>query len=199
MAKALIIVDVQNDFLPGGALGVADGDQIIPVITNIAKNYDYVLGTMDWHPQNHFSFSPEPEFKDGSWPAHCVQDTDGAKITTDFPRDFFDAVFRKGYLSQIEAYSGFDGIELATTKKLNEWLKEHDVTEVHVVGLAFDYCVKATALDAVKNGYFTYLLLDATRAVDPVAVANQKLIQDLLDAGVYVSHSDFVAPDPVEG
>lgn len=187
MKRALIIVDVQYDFLPGGALGVTGGDEILPVIRKIADNYDFVIATQDWHPKDHISFSEEPMYQDYSWPVHCVQNTQGAMLSQTVPG--LNALFRKGADKDLEAYSGFDGFN-NDGLSLNEWLAMNDVREVDVVGLALDYCVKATALDAEMSGFKTHVLLDATRSVNPEK--DNELIQELTNKGVFVTHSELL-------
>lgn len=181
--NALIIVDVQNDFLPGGALGVTLGDKIIPLINRLAPEFHYVVTTQDWHWIDHCSFSEHPEYRDGSWPKHCVQNTYGAELAKGLPKA--DAHFLKGYDSDREAYSGFDGGEAVTGSSLHDWLRERHVKNVTVVGLALDYCVKATALDAAKHGYKTTVALSATRPVNDKTGAEAEA--DLLAAGVRLS------------
>lgn len=172
MKRALIIVDVQHDFLPGGALGVSDGDQVIPAITEAVKTegYDYVVLTKDAHPADHVSFAKgEPEYRDGSWPAHCVSGTHGAEIFPEIAK-LGDVMFRKGYLDE-EAYSGFDGTARDEDRKtdvyLADWLKFRRVEQVDIVGLATDYCVRATAIDSAAAGFPTRVLLKGVRGVAP--------------------------------
>lgn len=171
--RALVIVDVQHDFLPGGALGVEDGNAIIPNILRHARegNYDVTVTTQDWHPGNHVSFAKgEPEYRDGSWPAHCVAGTPGAELHPDIEALGAPKV-RKGY-GDVEAYSGFDGALSGTRKdggdqSLADYLRDRGITDVDVVGIATDYCVKATAIDAAKNGFETRVLLDSVAGVAP--------------------------------
>lgn len=184
MSTALIIVDVQRDFLPGGALAVPDGHQVIPVLEDFSSllAIDHVVLTRDWHPANHMSFSDDPEFVDGSWPSHCVQNTPGADI--DHHLDKFVRVapwFSKGTNPTVEAYSGFDGVS-DSGGSLLEYLRGCEVETVYIGGLALDYCVKATALDAVEYGFETIVLIDGTRPV--TYETGLQAAVEMADAGV---------------
>ncbi len=153
--KALIIVDVQNDFCPGGALAAPDGDQVVPVINQLVDHFDYVLASKDWHPSDTVHFQ--------KWPVHCVAGTPGAEFHPQLRTDKIDQVLLKGTDNKDDGYSAFE----ATNVDLAQWLKEHDVEEVYVTGLTTEYCVKSTALDAAKNGFKTYVIRDAVRPVNP--------------------------------
>jgi len=153
---ALIVVDVQNDFCPGGALAVQGGDQIIEIVNRMARDYELVVATRDWHPPDHGSFAE----RGGPWPIHCVQGTEGAELHSGVERENLDVVIDKGQDPATEGYSGFEGTEL------ERLLRERGVDRVHVVGLALDVCVKNTALDARRAGFETVVHLDATRAVN---------------------------------
>lgn len=177
MKKALVIVDVQNDFCPGGSLAVTDGDKIIPGINNIMKDYDLVILTQDWHPENHKSFASQ--WNDNNvfdvvklngvdqvlWPDHCVQYTNGAdfhpdlKITEDMP------IFTKGENVEVDSYSGFYDNDHKSGTGLAEYLKQEKVNAVDVCGLATDFCVKFTALDAKAEGFETTLLKDLCKGI----------------------------------
>lgn len=168
MKKALIIVDVQNDFLPGGALGVDGGYDVIPAIQDAVDHggYDVIVTTQDWHPADHVSFVDPPEFRDGSWPAHCVQDTRGSKLHPAIAQIDAERFF-KGE-GKVEAYSGFDGHSLPVLGErtdLATYLRREGVERIDVVGLATDYCVRATALDGKDNGFDTRVLLAGVRGV----------------------------------
>lgn len=154
---ALIIVDVQNDFCPGGALAVAAGDEVVPILNRLAPRFGTVVATQDWHPTDHRSFAAQG----GPWPTHCVADTPGAELHPTLDRRPIDLVIQKATTAQDEAYSGFDGTGLASQ------LRQRGVQRVYVAGLALDYCVDATALDARQAGFETYVIRDATRAVFP--------------------------------
>lgn len=187
MTTALIITDLQYDFLPGGPLAVTGGDEIVPEINRLSKEYDLVVATQDWHPYNHGSFASQHEdsqlFEMGElagtpqvfWPDHCVQGTPGAELTRELDQERVEAIFRKGMDPEIDSYSAFfDNGHLKATG-LEGYLKGRGVSEVHVCGLAADYCVWFTAKDAISLGFETVILLDAVRAIDPVGFEKIKL------------------------
>lgn len=195
--KALIIVDIQNDFLPGGALAVKDGEQIIPLVNRLQRKFGLVVATQDWHPKDHGSFAGSRNKAVGEkirlsgleqilWPDHCVQDTIGADFAAKLHTDRIDRVFRKGTDKQIDSYSGFfdNGHKKATG--LESYLKEKGVAEVHIVGLATDYCVKFTALDAVSLGFKTAVVLPACRGVDLNKGDVQKAVEEMEKNGVCI-------------
>lgn len=188
MKRALIVVDVQHDFLPGGALAVPQGDDVIETIRRIAgsKIYDTVLATQDWHPANHCSFDEHPLFEDGSWPAHCVAGTEGAEIHPRI-REVVKGTFRKGFDAEREAYSGFEAAGLDAA------LRTVGIETVDVVGLAEDFCVKATALDAARLGFQTNVILGATRAV--TETGEQDAEGELIAAGVELIYPCIVCKD----
>ncbi|MCB1100330.1 MAG: bifunctional nicotinamidase/pyrazinamidase [Verrucomicrobiae bacterium] len=162
--NALIVVDVQNDFLPGGALAVADGDAVIPVINRLMGEHDFVVATQDWHPADHGSFAANhPAANPGEvidlnghdqilWPVHCVQGSIGAEFAGKLDEHKFDAIFQKGTNPEIDSYSGFYDNGRRKSTGLAEWLRDRGVTHVTVVGLATDYCVRFTAEDAASEG-----------------------------------------------
>jgi nicotinamidase/pyrazinamidase len=174
--EALIVVDVQNDFCPGGALAVPDGDQVVEPVNELASRVPFVVATRDWHPPDHSSFKEQG----GPWPVHCVRDTPGAQLHPNVRRDQLDEVVDKGQAPDVEGYSGFEGTEL------ERLLREHDVDTVHVAGLALDYCVKATALDARRAGWNVVLHRDATRAVEMEPGDGERAVEELRSAGVEV-------------
>jgi nicotinamidase/pyrazinamidase len=180
---ALIVVDVQVDFCPGGALPVSEGDRIVPGINRILPLFRRVVYTRDWHPANHCSFSAKPEFVDGSWPLHCVQDTPGATFHPDLvvPRDAW--IVGKAMDPARESYSDFDGTNLARQ------LRDAGVTRVFVCGLATDYCVKATAIDARTADFETVLLEDLCRGVDVPSGTATAAIDAMQEAGVALCRS----------
>jgi len=158
MARALLIIDFQNDFTPGGALGVSDGDTIAPKINALAASgdYDLVIATRDWHPADHQSFAAQG----GPWPVHCVAGTEGAQLHPDLDRTKIDIVVDKGQAVDTDGYSGFEGTGLEAL------LRERNITQVTVVGLATDYCVKNTALDALRAGFQVTVDSTAARGVE---------------------------------
>ena len=179
---ALLVVDVQNDFCPGGALPILGGDQVVHPINVIMRHFDHLVFSRDWHESGHCSFGDPPEFRDGSWPAHCVQDTPGAEFHGSLRVPLDAHVVSKG--ETVECYSAFQGTDLA------QWFRAKGIQRVFVAGLATDYCVKSTALDARKEGFEAWLIEDACRGVAPETT--QAALQEMEAAGVLVCRSgDF--------
>jgi nicotinamidase/pyrazinamidase len=175
---ALLVIDVQNDFCPGGALAVADGAAIIPVINDLAQKFCTVVLTQDWHPADHISFAAEHEGRApfetvtldyGSqtlWPTHCVMSTAGAAFHKDLAIPHASAIIRKGSNSGIDSYSAFLEADRATKTGLDGYLSSRGITEIYCVGLATDYCVAWSAEDAAAFGFKATILEDACRAID---------------------------------
>lgn len=175
--KALIIVDMQNDFLPGGALAVPEGNLIIPVINNLQSKFDLVVATQDWHPKDHLSFASNHNnqtpfnvidlygIEQVLWPDHCIQDSVGAQFSNQLDTRNVAAIFRKGMHKKVDSYSGFFENDQKQSTGLSGYLKIKGVTEVYVCGLAADYCVYYTAKDAQKEGFKTFFITDATKAI----------------------------------
>jgi len=199
--KALIIVDMQNDFVEGGALAVTGGKELVPLINKLQPRFDLVVATQDWHPANHGSFAANhPGRKVGEviqlgglpqilWPVHCVQDTPGADFVPGLDRSRWAAVFQKGTDPAIDSYSGlFDNGKRRATG-LGDFLKERGVDNVYALGLATDYCVEFTALDAVALGFQTTLIEDASRGVDLHPGDVQKAINEMRQAGVTIKQA----------
>ena len=180
---ALIVVDVQNDFCPGGALPVSDGDQVVPILNRLIPKLKTRVFTRDWHPQDHISFSDAPQFLDKSWPAHCVQNTPGAAFHSKLIVPSDAIIISKGTDPKKEAYSGFQGTDLAET------LRRRGVKRVVVGGLATDYCVKATVLDAAKEGFAAVLVLDAARGVNIPAGTADQAVAEMKASGAQVIRS----------
>lgn len=166
------MVDVQNDFSPGGALAVPEGDAVVDPINRLMDDVGFVVATRDWHPPDHGSF----QAMNGRWPTHCVQDTPGAELHSGLRSEAVDLVVDKGTHRMRAGYSAFDGTNLGQT------LREHDVDRVHVAGLALDYCVRATALDASKYGFDVVVHAGATRAIGDA----NAVLEELRHAGVQV-------------
>jgi nicotinamidase/pyrazinamidase len=199
--KTLILVDIQNDFLPGGALAVPDGDKVISAANRLQPRFSLVIATQDWHPQDHGSFAANhpgrKPYEQGNlnglpqtlWPVHCVQNTRGAELASALNRERIAKIFRKGTDPEIDSYSGFfdNGHRKATG--LGDWLKEKGATEVYVCGLATDYCVKFTALDARQLGFKTYLIEDASRGVNLQPNDVKNAVEEMRSAGVGVVQS----------
>ena len=184
--KALIIADIQYDFLPDGALGVPNGDKIIPLVNHIQKKFPLVVATQDWHPPRHRSFASAHrgknvmdtimlgEIEQILWPDHCVQGTKGAAISDELSLHNVAAIFRKGMSPEIDSYSAFYDNEHIKSTGLSDYLKGKGVEEVYVSGLAGDFCVAYTALDALKEGFDTYLIEDATSPIDAAGFEKMK-------------------------
>jgi nicotinamidase/pyrazinamidase len=179
MPEALIIVDFQNDFTPGGALAVRDGDRIADRVNELAADprFDLVVATRDWHPADHGSFSE----RGGPWPVHCVQGTEGAELHPSLERERVDVVIDKGTDPGTEGYSGFEG----TT--LGELLRERSIDRVTVVGLATDYCVKNTALDALRQGLDVTVDTEGVRGVEVNEGDSERALDELRSAGATVT------------
>jgi len=178
MARALIVIDFQNDFTPGGALAVPQGDEIAARINELAESghFDLVLATRDWHPSDHGSFKEQG----GPWPVHCVQETAGAELHAALDRSRIDVIVDKGQDPKTEGYSGFEGTELA------KLLRGRGVDEVTVVGLATDYCVKNTALDALREGLRVTVDSSAVRGVNVEPGDDERALDELRAAGASV-------------
>lgn len=201
---ALILVDIQNDFLPGGALAVPQGDAVIPVANTLIPSFQLVVATQDWHPPQHMSFAANhPGKKVGErielemlpqvlWPIHCVQDTPGANFSSklDLPNTL--KVFKKGTDVRIDSYSGFFDNGKRRSTGLGDFLKNCGVTRVFILGLATDYCVKATALDAQSIGFETFLVHDGCRGVNLTEGDIQQALSEMETAGVKITFSGEV-------
>jgi nicotinamidase/pyrazinamidase len=199
--KTLIIVDVQNDFCSGGALPVPDGQQVVPVISRVMARFDLVVATQDWHPADHGSFAVNhPGRRPGEqieldglpqvlWPAHCVQGTPGAELHPGLDRSRIARVFRKGTNARIDSYSGFFDNGRRSSTGLGEYLKAQGAGEVYVAGLATDYCVKATAIDAVGLGLPTRLIEDACRGIELRPGDVRQAIAQMRQQGIVVVQS----------
>jgi nicotinamidase/pyrazinamidase len=179
MGRALIIVDFQNDFTPGGALAVEEGDEIAARLNMHAHSgeYDLVVATRDWHPPDHSSFAE----RGGPWPVHCVRDTPGAQLHPALDAQSIDVIVDAGVDQAMEGYSGFEDTDL------EELLRSHGINEVTVVGLATDYCVKHTALDAVRAGFRVRVDPEGVRGVNVNPGDSDRALEELRDAGVTVA------------
>jgi len=175
---ALIVVDVQRDFCAGGALPVPGGDEVIPAINSIVPLFGRWIYTRDWHPADHVSFSEHPEYRDGSWPPHCVQGTPGSDWCKSLDMPMNAILVTKGDDPKQEAYSGFQVARL----DLAAFLHGHDVERVFITGLATEYCVRQTALDARAAGFTVYLIEDAIRGISTEGA--QRALADMEEAGV---------------
>ena len=202
--RALLLVDVQNDFLPGGALEVPEGDEVVPVINRLQPKFDLIAATQDWHPADHQSFASKHPGKqpmesgdvNGNeqvlWPDHCVQGTEGAEFAADLATRRVKAIFRKGTRREVDSYSGFYDLNREESTGLAGWLREMEVSELFICGLASDVCVKFTALDAVKEGFETRVVSDAVRGVDLEEGDVEKARAEMADAGVRFVDSEQI-------
>lgn len=201
VVKVLIIVDVQNDFCPGGALAVRDGDRVVPIINSVQERFDLVVATQDWHPADHLSFAANHEGKAPGevielngrpqvlWPPHCVQNTRGADFKADLDTSRIARVFQKGMDRAVDSYSGFFDNDHIHATGLGDYLREQSADEVYVCGLATDYCVKFSALDARSLGFDTFLIEDASRGVELQEGDVRRAVEELRVAGVRVVQS----------
>lgn len=180
MKRALLIVDVQNDFCPGGTLAVKDGDKIIPVINSIIDKFDVVVSSQDWHPVDTIHFE--------KWPAHCVSNLDGADFHPDLNIDKIDLKLLKGTENKDDGYSAFE----ATNASLSEYLEQEEITDIYICGLATDYCVRASALDALKLGIRTTVITDAIAAVNLKPGDDKKTLAELRKKGAFLIPSNEV-------
>ena len=203
-ASALLVIDVQNCFLPGGSLAVKEGDQVVPVINKLAKGFTNVVMTQDWHTPGHISFaSSHPgkkpfETVDLSygkqvlWPDHCVQGTDGASLSKDLAIPQAELIVRKGYHKDTDSYSAFTEADGKTTTGLAAWLKARKLQKLFIAGLATDFCVAWTATDARKAGFEAYVIEDACRGIDTQG-SLAKAWADMAKAGVKRIQSGDIA------
>jgi len=202
MKRALIIVDVQYDFIPGGALPTIRGDEVVPVMNRLQPHFDFVVATQDWHPPNHGSFaSNHPGKKPGDvvdlfgleqilWPDHCVQGSHGAELHRDLDRSRIDEVVRKGTDPAIDSYSTFFDSGRRKSTGLENHLREREITDVYIGGLATDYCVLWSARDAVSLGFRTFVVSDACRGVELNPGDIDRAFEEMRRIGVEVITSD---------
>lgn len=171
---ALILVDIQNDFCPGGALAVREGDQVVPVANRLIPKFPVVVATQDWHPVDHCSFK--------IWPPHCVQGTRGAELHPALDASRITFSVRKAFTREADAYSEFSGVD-ENGRGLDELLRARGVTTLYIVGLATDYCVRATALDGLKLGYEVNVITDGVRGVNVKPDDDKKALEEMSKAG----------------
>ena len=202
--NALIIVDLQNDFLPGGALAVPHGDEVIPVANKLQRRFNLLLATQDWHPPNHGSFATNhPGKKPGDrimldgieqilWPVHCVQNTHGADFAPSFDTSRIAHVFHKGIDPLIDSYSTFFDNAHRRRTGLGEYLKERSINDIYLLGLALDYCVKDSALDARQLGFKTHVIVDGCRGIELEPGDIERALDEMKRAGaVLLKSSDL--------
>jgi nicotinamidase/pyrazinamidase len=195
MARALVVIDVQNDFCPGGALGVAGGDEVVAVINAMAPSFEHMVLTQDWHPAHHSSFASShpgknpfesidmPYGPQTLWPDHCIQGSAGAAFHPNLNRTHAELILRKGFRTAIDSYSAFFENDRTTPTGLAGYLGERGISAITLVGLATDYCVAYSALDAARLGFETTVRLDACRAID-LGGSLAKMLAAMREAGI---------------
>ena len=198
MLKTLILVDIQNDFLPGGPMGVNKGNQVVDVANRIMPLFPLVVASQDWHPANHTSFADNhPGHEPGEtiewqsleqilWPVHCVQRTRGAALADGLDTTRITQVFQKGMDPDIDSYSAFYDNGHTHSTGLSDWLRQQGAGPLYVMGLATDYCVKYTALDSVRDGFRTFLIEEGCRGVDLHPGDVERAVEEMSEAGVSI-------------
>ena len=198
--NALILVDIQNDFIPGGSLAVQSGDEIIPLVNELQQSFDLVVATQDWHPKDHKSFASSHAGKKPFekiilhgidqvlWPDHCIQGTPGAEFSDHLKMNKVETIFRKGMDAEIDSYSGFYDNGYKRSTGLAGYLRERKVSKVYLCGLAGDYCVFYTAKDALKENFDVFIVEDATRSIDEKGFEKAK--NEILASGGQVIRSE---------
>lgn len=201
--KTLLVIDVQNDFCPGGALAVPDGDSIIPVINSLIPNFDAVIQTQDWHPEGHHSFASSHKGKDpydtvemdyGTqvlWPDHCVQGTHGSEFHPDLNTTKTEVIIRKGFRKEIDSYSTFYENDQKTPTGLIGYLQERNISELYVVGLATDFCVKWSVTDGLKENFKVHIIEDAVKGID-IDGSVEQAWKEMKNAGAEITSSDKI-------
>lgn len=204
-ARALVVVDVQNDFMPDGALPAAGGYDVVPIINGLMEQFDLVVATQDWHPPDHGSFASNHEGHEPGdivdldgldqilWPDHCVQNTPGVEFVDSLETDHFDEVFRKGVDRNIDSYSGFYDNDHRRATGLADYLREHDIETIAVAGIATDYCVKFTTLDGADLGFDTWVVVDGCRGVGNELADIDAAYAEMREAGARLVESGVLA------
>lgn len=207
MTRALILIDLQIDFCPGGALAVPQGDEIIPLANRLMEHFDLIIATQDWHPAKHGSFAANhPWRKPGQviqlngleqilWPMHCVQGSFGAEFAPKLNTEKFVKIFRKGEDPGVDSYSAFFDNGRRKATGLGDYLQEKNVSEVYLMGLATDYCVKYSVLDALDLGFQTNLIVDACRGIDLNEGDVKKAIEEMVEKGAIIVRSEELMGD----
>lgn len=203
--KALLVVDIQNDFCPGGALAVPDGDTIVPTVNKLIDQFDTVIQTQDWHPAGHHSFASSHDGKDpydtvemdyGTqvlWPDHCVQGSEGAEFHPDLNTTKTQVVIRKGFRKSIDSYSTFYENDNETPTGLTGYLRDRGITDLYTVGLATDFCVKWSILDGIKEGFSMYIVEDAVKGIDLNGSLDEAWME-MKEQGVIKLNSETLLP-----
>jgi nicotinamidase/pyrazinamidase len=204
--KALVLVDLQNDFMPGGALPVKEGDQIIPIITQLLKiKFDHIIASKDWHPKDHGSFAFTHRKEPGEiidlfgleqilWPTHCVQGTHGAEFYPGWDKSKVEKIFYKGTDKNIDSYSTFFDNGHRKSTGLDDYLRQNKVKDVYLAGLATDYCVKYSVLDALKLGFNVYVIKDACKAINLHDDDEAQAFHEMEKSGARLILSKEIAP-----
>jgi nicotinamidase/pyrazinamidase len=204
--NALLIIDVQNDFCPGGRLAVTDGDKVVPSINQIMRRFYKVIATQDWHPDNHVSFARNHSgtkaydvidvggIRQVLWPVHCVAGTKGAEFHPELNMNSFHLIVRKGTNPNIDSYSAFAENDKKTITGLEGFLKGLDIKQVYVCGLATDYCVLYSAMDARISGFETFIIVDACRGIDEPKGNLEKALNIIKDKGIKIINSTELYP-----
>ena len=174
LMKALLVVDVQNDFCPGGALPAPEGDKVVPVINSLMDRFPLIIASKDWHPEITVHFD--------KWPRHCIQGTKGAELHPDLKQDRIDQIVLKGTMNMDEGYSVFEGIDI----DLEGFLRDRGVEALYMVGLVTEYCIKESALDAQKRGFSTYVIKDAVEGVKQKEGDVERAFEEMEKAGVMI-------------
>ena len=202
MKKALLLVDIQNDFIPGGALEVNMGDEVIEIANRAMKHFDHIIATQDWHPADHKSFASQHEGKNPGefvelnglsqilWPDHCVMDSKGAEFAVGLNVSGITKVIQKGLDKEVDSYSGFFDNASDHATGLEDYLKSQEINDLYIVGLATDYCVKYTALDARKLGFETSIIIEGIRGVELNPGDCDAAVEEMKTAGVKVVSMD---------
>ncbi len=204
MPDALVIVDIQNDFMPGGALEVPAGDEVVPIANQLILRFELVVATQDWHPPDHGSFAANhPGHQPGDvieldglqqilWPVHCLRNSTGAQLVDEIDEDEIDRIFVKGTDPTVDSYSGFFDNGHRRETGLGDFLKAEGTDAVYIMGVATDYCVKFTALDARQLGFQTFLVEDACRGVNLQPGDVDKALAEMRAAGVTITDSTAI-------
>lgn len=206
--SVLLIIDMQNDFCPGGALEVPEGDRIITTINRISPYFQRVVATQDWHPYDHVSLARNQSSHDVGetvkindidqylWPDHCIQGSEGAELHPDLDTSPVHLILRKGFRTELDSYSAFFENDKETTTGLHSYLQSMNIDNVYITGLALDYCVYYSALDAVELGYNVYVIQDASKGIDEPKDNLKKALSNMQSKGVHLVQSESL---PLEG
>ncbi len=203
--NALLLVDIQNDFCINGNLAVKDGEMVVPVANQMMEHFELVVASQDWHPRNHLSFASQHSGKkvgdvidlEGTqqvlWQDHCVQNSFGAELRGDLNQKKIAKTFQKGYHKNVDSYSSFYDMNRKFSTGLSEWLKEESVCSLFVLGLATDYCVKFSVLDALQDAFQVCVISDGCRAVNLDSIDEEKALAEMQKAGADITNSSYVA------